>query len=120
MSHVPKVRKIKDAAEMEKVMAAVKADNDGCILPTHLVEKDGEIVGCASLAVLPVVMMWNSTTKIGPRDSLQLKNTYDALMEEKGKGTYVVLCNKNSPYNAHMKKLGFASVWETEVFVTSQ
>lgn len=116
MSFVPLVRKIKDQAELDAVLAAAKADNDGCVLPTHVVIKNGEIVGCASLAVLPVMMIWNHTTKINPRDSIQLKHTYDAIMEEKGTKQYAILCNKNSPYNASMKQLGFKPVWETEIF----
>jgi hypothetical protein len=117
MSQVPKVRKIKDQAELDAIMAASKADNDGCLLPTHVVIKNGEIVGCASLAVLPVMMVWNHSTKVGPRDSIQLKHTYDAIMEEKGAKSYAILCNKQSPYNGHMKQLGFKPVWETQIFV---
>lgn len=116
MSHIPKVRKIRSKDELDAVLAAAKKDSDGIVLPSHLVEKDGEIVGAASLAVVPVLMVWNSRGKIGPKESLILKQTYEALMEERGIQKYIVLCNKNSPYNPVMKSLGYRSVWETEIF----
>jgi len=119
MSFVPKVRRIKDRAELDAVMAASRADNDGCVLPTHLVEKNGKIAGCASIALVPVLMLWHDSKAIGPKESLQLKHIYDALMEEKGQAQYIVLCNKNSPYNKHMKHFGYETVWDTEVFANN-
>lgn len=116
MSHIPKVRKIRTKEEIEAVLKAAREDSDGIVLPSHVVEKDGEIVGAASLAVVPVVMVWSHSKKLGPKESIILKHTYDALMEEKGLPKYIVLCNKHSPYNPVMKSLGFKSVWETEIF----
>lgn len=116
MSHLPKVRKINSEAERQAVLAAAKADNDGIVLPTHLVEKNGEIVGAASLCVLPVLMVWSDSKKVGPKDSLILNHTYQAMLNDRGQNTYVILCNKHSPYNAHMKSFGYQSVWETEIF----
>lgn len=116
MSHVPRVRKITTKEQLDAILVAAKEDNDGCILPSHYVEKDGEIVGAASLAVVPVLLIWNHSKKVSPRDSIQLKHTYEALMEERGYKKFMILCNKNSPYNAHMKALGYKSVWDTEIF----
>jgi hypothetical protein len=69
-------------------------DNDGCSLPTHVVEKNDEIVGCASIALVPVLMMWHHTKKIGPKESMQLKNTYESILEEKGVNQYIILCKQ--------------------------
>lgn len=118
MSFVPKIRRIKSQEEYALALQLAKEDNDGVMLPTHVVEKNGEIVGAASLNQVPVVMLWHSSTKVGPKDSLILKAAYDALMEERTGGkTYAILCNKNSPYNPAMKSLGFQPVWATEVFI---
>lgn len=116
MSFIPKVRKIESKEELQKVLALAREDNDSVVLPSHLVEKNGEIVGAASLAVVPVLMLWNHSQKVGPKDSIILKHTYEALMEERGIKKYIVLCNKNSPYNGKMKALGYRSIWETEIF----
>jgi hypothetical protein len=119
MSFVPKVRRIRNVQELSDVLALAREDNDGCSLPTHVIEKNNELVGCASIALVPVLMVWHHTKKIGPKESMQLKNTYDSIMEEKGINSYIILCNKNSPYNQHMKRLGYESVWETEVFTNN-
>ena len=119
MSFVPKVRRIHNAQELSDVLALARENNDGCSLPTHVVEKNGEIVGCASVALVPVLMLWHHSNKIGPKESIQLKHTYESIMEEKGINSYIILCNKNSPYNQHMKTLGYQPVWETEVFTNN-
>ena len=118
MSHIPSIRKIKDFAEMQKILEIARLDNDGVELPTHVVEKNGEIVGAASLNVLPVLMTWHHSSKVNTRDSIMLKHMYDTLMEERNQGKpFVVLCNKNSPYNPVMKSLGYNPIWETEIFL---
>ena len=84
MSFVPKVRRIHNAQELSDVLALARENNDGCSLPTHVVVKNGEIVGCASIALVPVLMLWHHSDKIGPKESIQLKHTYESIMEEKG------------------------------------
>jgi hypothetical protein len=119
MSHLPSVNRIKNAEELQAVLKAAAEDNHAILLPTHVVRKNGEIVGAASLNVVPVMMIWNHSQKVGARDSIQLKHTYDALMEEITNGkAYVILCDKDSPYNPMMKSLGYKSFWETEVFTS--
>jgi hypothetical protein len=117
MNPFPKFRLIQDAEENAKVVAAIKADNDNLIHPSHLLERGGEIIGAASMAVVPVVMVWNHSQIIGPRDSMHLTKIYDSVMETKGFRNFIIACNKNSPYNPHMKKLGYTPIWETEIFV---
>jgi hypothetical protein len=117
MSLLPKVRKIKDLETMQRVLAAARSDNDGCSYPSHYVEKNGEIVGCASVASVPVLMLWHDSKKIGPKESMQLQNTYETLIEEKGVPGYIIMCNKESPYHGHMQKFGYQPVWETDIFV---
>ena len=112
-----KFRRIADTAELEKVLSAIKADNDSLFSPSHVATRNGEIVGAASLAVLPLACAWNHTQKITAKDSMQLKMVYDCIMETKGFSSYFIACNKQSPYNGHMIKLGFNPVWNTDIFV---
>lgn len=117
MNQYPKFRLIQDDEEKARVMAAIKADNDSLIHPSHLLERRGEIIGAASLAVVPIVMAWNHSRHVTARDSMHIKLVHDAIMETKGHRNYVIACNKRSPYNAHMKRLGYLPIWETEIFV---
>lgn len=117
MNPFPKFRMILDDDEKARVMAAVRADNDSLIHPSHVLERGGEIVGAASMAVVPLVMVWNRSDRIGPKDSFYLTRIYDAVMEQKGHKNFIMACNKKSPYSPHMKKLGYVPIWETEIFV---
>lgn len=120
MSHVPLIRRIRSKEEAQLILKCAAEDNDGIGLPTHVVIKNNEIVGAASLNVLSVLMAWNHSKKISPRDSIQIKHAYDAIMEEKTNGLpYIVLCNKMSPYNGVMKSLGYTPIWETEIFTSN-
>ena len=117
MNFFPKFRQVDSPDEVKKVLAAIAADNDKLIAPNWVVERHGEIIGAASLGVVPLVMVWNHSQKITPKDSMHLKLAYDIAMEAKGHRQYWMACNKHSPYNAHMTQLGFKPIWETEIFV---
>ena len=116
LKHFPAISSITSTLELDQVIDAARADGDNIIHPSHKVVKNGEIVGAASLAVIPLVLLWQHTKKFTPRDSGYLKLTYDALMDTKGAKNYFIACNKHSPYNSHMKQMGFKPVRETEIF----
>jgi hypothetical protein len=119
MSPFPSISRIKNAEELQVVLKAAADDNHGILLPTHVAKKNGEIIGAASLNMLPVMMVWSHSQKTKARDSIQLKLTCDALMEEITNGKpYVILCNKDSPYSPMMKSLGYKPFWETEIFTS--
>jgi hypothetical protein len=113
----PKIRLIKSPEESEYAIEQARLDNDCINFPSHVTERNGEIIGAASLNVLPLMLMWNHSKKISARDTLHLKQVYDSIMETKGFSQYIVACNKSSPYSSHMKKLGFKPVWDTELFI---
>lgn len=113
----PKFRMIKTDAEREMVLKAIAADNDKLVLPNYLAERNGEIVGAASLGMVPLVLVWNHTQKITAKDSMHMKLAYDIAMEARGHKKFWIACNQKSPYNAHMEKLGYKPFWPTELFL---
>ncbi len=117
MNFFPKFRQVDSPDEVQKVLAAVKADNDNLIFPNWVAERHGEIIGAASLGMVPLVMVWNHTQKMTAKDSMHMKLAYDIAMEAKGHRQFWIACNKQSPYNGHMKQLGYKPIWETEIFV---
>jgi hypothetical protein len=113
----PRLRKIIDEAERQKVYAAIKADNDNLNHASHVWERGGEIVGAASLGAVPVLLGWHHQTKISARDSFHMLRVYEAVFDSKGFSIFYTLVNKRSPYNSFMPQFGYKSIWETEVFV---
>jgi hypothetical protein len=113
----PTVRKILTIEDQQKTIEAAIGDNDNMTCPTHVVEKNGEIVGAWSLAGIPLVMVWHKSDAVSARESLILKNTYDSIMNDRGTPAYFIACNDKSNYINHMEKFGYKPVWPTNMFI---
>ena len=117
MNPYPICRRIENEADHKAAGAAMRADGHHLYFPSHLIERGGEVIGAASLGIAPVVMVWNHTQQVSVRDSLHLARVYDSLMDAKGMGTYLIACDKSSPYARYMERVGFKPCWETQIFV---
>lgn len=115
---LPKARRIKDEAERQLVIQAALADNDSMTVPTHVIEKNGKIVGGWSLAKVPLVLVWHKSDEINAKESLVLNNTFRSIMNDRSTGPFIIACNGHSPYIKHMERFGFNPVWETNLFVS--
>jgi len=115
---LPKARRIKDKEEEALVIKAAIADNDSMTVPTHVIEKNGKVVGGWSLAKVPLVLVWHKSDEINAKESLVLNNTFRSIMDDRGSGPFIIACNGHSPYIKHMEKFGFKPVWETNLFVS--
>ena len=115
---LPKVRKIKTEEERQLVIDAAIADNDNMKYPTHLVEKNGDIVGGWSLGLMPLVLIWNKSDSINAKESLILKHTLGSIMDDRSPNPYIIACNDHSPYISHMKKFGYKPIWKTNLFIS--
>ena len=93
--------------DREKVMAAAAGDGHDCLVATHWLRKNDEVVGAWNLGGIPLVMNWQHTEKVGPRESLYLQGVQDALMRERGVKAYLSVCEKSSPYHPLMERLGY-------------
>lgn len=113
----PTFKLIQTPEKAAQVIHEAKQDGDSLINPSHVVERDGEIIGAASLGVIPLALVWNHSKKVQARDSMHLKLIYDSIMETKGFGNFIMACRKDSPYNESMQKLGYKPIWVTELFL---
>ena len=113
----PEVRKILTVEEQQKVIDAAIADNDYMTLPTHVVEKKGEIVGGWNMASVPLVLAWHKSDSVTVRDSFILKNQIDAIMSDRGTPKYFLACNDKSNYYEHLEKFGYTPHWKTNLFI---
>lgn len=114
MSDVVLIR-IKNEAMRDAAHAAALEDHDGVFEPTHLVMKDGEIVGAISLQV-SCASWWMHSEKTNVMDSMRVFNGLDALMVESGKLQYHVPCKKDSPYYKLMQRVGFEELDDFRLF----
>ena len=116
MNPLPRLRKIVDEAERQKVYEAAKADEDGVDHVTHVWTRGGEIIGAASMAAVPVILGWHHRARMSARDSFHCFRIYESVMDQMGFPKYWTLVNARSPYQDHMEKFGFKPIWETKLF----
>ena len=116
VSKIPTLRKIHDADLKEVVAQAAKDDNDNMQMPSHVVLKDGEIVGGWQIAQMPLVLAWHHTQKVNAKDSMIINSTVESMMSTMGINQWFMACNSHSPFMSHMEKFGFNPIWPTKIF----
>tara|TARA_R110002167_G_scaffold64693_1_gene182940 strand:+ start:267 stop:629 length:363 start_codon:yes stop_codon:yes gene_type:complete len=116
VSKIPTLRKIQDADLKELVAQAAKKDNDNMQFPSHVVLKDGEIVGGWQIAQMPLVLAWHHTKKVNAKDSMIINSTVESMMSTTGINQWFMACNDHSPFMGHMEKFGFNPIWPTNIF----
>lgn len=110
-----------DAAELK---ALAQADAHEAFRPTHVfvrvtgvtanapdgAESQEEIIGCASIASIPLLLPWFHTERCKARDSVQLINVMENLMAELMNPRQEFVCvpvAKDSPFEAVSGRLGY-------------
>lgn len=97
------------------LVAAAKADDHAVIAATHIVKKNGRIVGYLSFNSLPTVLLWLDTKETTQNDSYQVQNFFETLATPFG-GVCVPVPTK-SPFYPLMHKAGYQNMGEGSVFM---
>jgi hypothetical protein len=99
--------------EVHAVAAMARADQHELIAPSHVFTKDGQIVGYASIAQVPLVLPWFDTRKCKARDSLYFINACENLVAECMAPNQELICvpfAAGSPFEPHIEHLGFVNM----------
>lgn len=107
---------ITTAEEMADLVTAAASDNHGVLFPTHLVKSDGDTVGYVSICAMPIVHVWLDSRRVHALQSIRLLRKADAMLRDAGIQSYVIPCSKESPFYAHMERMGFSILGETVLF----
>ena len=86
-----------------EVMEAASTDKSGPYMPTHYVEKGGEIIG-AFCTQSPTVYWWMHSQRASRKDSLLAFQSLDTLMNTLQVSEYVIPCELESPYYKLLKQ----------------
>ena len=105
MTDRPTIRRM-SLADLEPLQAAAASDNHLVIFPSHVAEQGGEIVGYASVAMVPLMFCWVHSQKVRARDSFRLLHEVEA---EAARicPTVVLPCAQTSPFYPLMGRLGY-------------
>ena len=115
VSMIPTLRKIQDADLKELVAQKAKEDGDNMQLPSHVVLKNGEVVGGWNIGQVPLLMCWHHREKVSAKDSLIINSTVESMMSHVGINQWWMACNSHSPYMKYFEKFGHNLVWPTNI-----
>lgn len=83
-------------------------DKHDIFVPTDVIMKNGEPVGCFRVQTIPIVAGYLATKKMFPRDSVAAFNIMEQVIRRTtGADRMVVPINKNSPFHSNMVALGY-------------
>lgn len=102
--------------DMDELRDAAAKDGHAVTMPTHVVEKNGKIVGFVSLGAIPMVLTWQSTKDVSARDSLSLLSTVETILKMQGVQVWCMPCVENSPYRPFMEKFGYTNYGSVALF----
>ena len=104
----PSLRRLRTPEQLAALQAAAASDNHAVVHPTHVITRNGEVVGYASiLAPVALVNVWLHSQKVHARDSLHLLKVGETLAAETGASAVLFPCSVDSPFIGHMERLGF-------------
>jgi hypothetical protein len=114
---LPQLRPIRPH-ELDPLIGAAAADNHKVIDPTHVLLKDGKIIGYASLQHhVSLVNCWISSQDAGPLDSLCALSAVESIVAEHGCRGIVLPCDPASPFYSKLQKLGYQGLLQSTINV---
>jgi hypothetical protein len=109
----PEIRLIQSEVEMEAVTVAAEADGTVCLAPSHLIERDGRIIGYVGMDSIPLFRVWLHSEALRPRESFTILNVVENLYRARGVRAVSMLLMPGSPFGELMPRLGYERVGET-------
>ena len=114
---LPQLRPIRPH-ELEPLRAAAAADAHEVIDPTHVLVREGKIIGYASLQHhVSLVNCWISSQDAGPLDSLCALSAVESLVAEHGCRGIVLPCDAKSPFYSKLARLGYTGLLQSTINV---
>lgn len=100
----PRIRRVKDDEEVERLIAEAAADKHATIMASHVVEKDGQVIGHLSIGEVPMVLVWMHQQRARARDSAAVLNFIENNFNP---GTVIcVPCPLGSPFHPRLVEEG--------------
>lgn len=105
---LPVLRRLRDPAELEKLVRQAAADGGHVVWgPSHVIEKHGELVGYIGLNSLPYFQAWFDTGKMAPRDSALVIGQVENLCRTADLRQLLALVPNQSPFRSALDRFGY-------------
>lgn len=99
------------------VLQAARADDHSPLNPTHVIERDGEIVGSLAINSLPLFRIWFHTEKIKAADSKQLLFAIESHYRMAGVPLVATLVPLKSPFYPVGARFGYTECPDLRLFL---
>jgi hypothetical protein len=113
---MPRIRPIRQE-DFETLQKVCEADNHTVVFPTHVVEKDGKIVGYVSYLSVPLVLSWCHSKDVKVRDMLTIGNIVENLLLNANINRVGLLIQETSPVFPYYPKAGYTSFGQNHLFI---
>lgn len=112
------IRRLQSQEDLARLIEASAQDNHRPICPTHLLEREGEILGYASIGCVPMVFCWVDSRKVRARQSFALLAQAEQLAAAYAPVNVIcVPCTAESPFAPFMGRLGYHQLGEAMFLV---
>lgn len=113
------LRPIRCQGDISNIIAAAGKDHHDVIAPTHVIEKNKEIVGYVSIAGLPMTICHFSTEGMQAEDSFAVINTMECILQNSGAKGVIAPIGKDSPFHKVLMntKVGYRFLANVDLFV---
>jgi len=93
-----------DAPRLE---IAAARDKHGVAAPSHVMEKDGEIVGYLSINMVPTVLLWMDSKVVRVHDTIDIVNFYENFISAMGWKGFFLPVPTDSPLKPYVESAGY-------------
>ena len=113
---MPVLRPIRQE-DVEPLKAVCEADKHTVVFPTHIIEKNGRMVGYVSYLSIPLVLSWCHTKDVKVRDMLTIGNIVENLLLNSGINRVGLLVEETSPVFPYFAKAGYVAFGQNHLFI---
>ncbi len=90
------------------------AEDDHVVIhPTHLIEKEGEIVGYVSAGAVSMLNCWVHSQKVNKFESFRLLTEAEQLMAAQGHRVICLPCAHTSPFRPYIERRGYTHLGQS-------
>ncbi len=105
-SYMTQIRKATDS-DLPILSKLAAADDHAVVFPTHVVERDHQMIGYLSVANVPTVLVWLDTHRANIRDSMACMNLYENMVAGVGAPAVIIPCSEKSPFRSLVEQVGY-------------
>lgn len=102
--------------DIEPLLAVASEDKHAVLRPTHVAEREGKLIGYASVGAIPLVLFYMHSRDAKPINTFRMEKYCEELVRKAGRPMTAVPCMPTSPIYPYMRKMGFTSGGLTELF----